>query len=98
MNAGVLPLRNLFRSGPVVPVVPASASVWQAPQPPAPVNVCLPSAAGSAVVAPPPPVEVWAPPPFCAFSQVENSAGVTTLTVERIVEWPRPQSSAHTTG
>ena len=33
------------RFGPIVPVVPAAASVWQPPQPAEPVNTALPAAA-----------------------------------------------------
>src|SRR5947209_7339682 len=48
------PVRNLFRSGPTAPVEPASASVWQALQPPLPVNTCLPAAARAGLGAAPP--------------------------------------------
>src|SRR5437764_12738231 len=48
------PVRNLFRSGPTAPVEPASASVWQALQPPLPVNTCLPAAARAGFGAAPP--------------------------------------------
>src|SRR5579884_1533549 len=36
--------RRTPRFGPTVPVVPAAASVWHEPQPPGPVNTCLPEA------------------------------------------------------
>ena len=35
---------SVLRLGPTVPVVPAAASVWQDPQPPTPVKICLPTA------------------------------------------------------
>jgi hypothetical protein len=94
MNALSLPLRTLSRSGPVVPLVPASASVWQPPQPALVVKICL--ASGFAVCPPPPAV---APPGWlCFLSHASKSARLTTCAVWRMTEWPRPHSSAQTTG
>src|SRR3954452_17509818 len=94
-----LPFSTLSRFGPVVPLALASARVWQALQPPAPVNTCFP-AAGLVAAAPPalapPPPAVAAPLIF--LNQVLNWPWVTTLAKLRIVEWPAPHSSAHTTG
>src|SRR3954451_4241520 len=60
MKAGFLPFRNLSRSGPTVPLAPASLSVWQAAQPLA-ANTCLPAATLAAPPGPPPPA--GGPPP-----------------------------------
>jgi hypothetical protein len=35
---------SVLRFGPIVPVVPAAASVWHDPHPPTPVKICLPTA------------------------------------------------------
>src|SRR5919198_6423512 len=91
MNAGSLPLSTLSRSGPVVPVAPASASVWQ-PLQPLEVNSCLPLGAGAA----PPPAGTGLPPLLSLFSQAVKACGETTCALARIVEWPSPHSSAQT--
>src|SRR5262245_41417822 len=96
MNASSLPFRTLPRSGPVVPVAPASASVWHdahggwADW----VKTVLPPAVPPAGPPPPPPGLAGADRVFIACV---NFAGGTTCTVWRIVAWPRPHSSAHTT-
>src|ERR1700748_3617532 len=59
MTAGLLPLSVLSRSGPILPVAPASWSVWQAEQLVVDdVKIALPL-----VVTPPPPPPP--PPPDC---------------------------------
>ncbi len=75
--------------------MPASASVWQPPQPAEPVKTCLPIAACAAGPLVPGGAlggAVW------ERSQVRNFCGVTTWTVPRMVECPMPHSSAHTIG
>src|SRR5207247_11429629 len=98
MNDFGLPFSTLSRFGPVVPVAPASASVWQALLPPGPVKTCFPAAvlvaAAPLGLAPPP----AAAGPLIFLSQALNWLWVTTLAKLRIVEWPMPHSSAHTTG
>ena len=80
------------------PVVPASASAWQAPQLFS-VKIALPSGA-------PPPAPVSASCSAWACSSVlppldsqrwKSRAGITWA-VWRMTEWPRPQSSAQMTG
>src|SRR3954463_14021934 len=99
MNASSLPLSTAPRSGPIVPLAPASASVWQDAQLASEeVKTALPAAAVAGAPPPPPP-----PPGDCAgcpsaFSHAANFSGVSTVAVERMTACPRPQSSAQTIG
>src|ERR1700759_181720 len=99
MNAVLLPLSVLSRSGPIVPVAPASLSVWQAEQlVVADVKIALPL-----VVTPPPPAGGWAPAPVLApvrrlVRNLSKAARVSTTAFARMTACPRPHSSAHTTG
>jgi hypothetical protein len=79
----------------VLALVPASASVWQAPQA---VEVPLPSVKSvlPSGVPPPPPAGAGGAVSFCM--KASYWAVVTTCAVWRMSECPRPQSSAQTTG
>src|SRR5438445_9517581 len=90
MKAAGLPLRTLSRSGPTWAVAPASLRVWQ-PLQPLSVKSLRPAAATCAGLAP-----AGAAGLVCAVRNALKAFGVTTWTVERIVEWPRPHSSAQT--
>src|SRR6476620_8168473 len=90
MNLASLPLRNLFRFGPMVPVAPASASVWQEEQAGLAVLVKIVLPSGAA-----PPAAAWA---RLAASHLSNAAGETTWALWRMTACPSPHSSAHTTG
>src|SRR6201986_3016200 len=99
MNAGLLPLSVLSRSGPILPVAPASWSVWQAEQLVVDeVKMALPL-----VVTPPPPPPPspdWPPEVLLApvrrlVRYLLNDARVSTTASARITACPRPQSSAH---
>ncbi len=77
----------MSRSGPIFPVAFAAVSVWQAAQPLF-LNTAAPAVAALGDVT-----------AFdCPFSHLSNAAGSITVTVDRIVEWPRPQSSLQMTG
>src|SRR5689334_7963347 len=72
------------RSGPTLPVAPAAASVWHAPQPDD-----LKTAA--AFTGPPAPA-------LSCFIHASNAAAGITCADERMIAWPRPQSSVQMTG
>src|SRR3954468_22555504 len=101
MNAASLPLSTWSRSGPVVPLVPACDSVWQAPHGVAPVAflplVKIAIASVDAVRPPPParPPPPPPPPPPAALAgrpgrppPPAEPRGVLTRTVERMNAWP----------
>ena len=85
-----MPGRTSSSFGPAEPLVPASASVWQLPQLDA--KSCLPSGASPSAAG----VGVGGFAAVCRNSS--NFASDSTTAVARIVEWPRPQSSAQTIG
>src|SRR4051794_33182253 len=105
MNAASLPLRTWSRLGPVVPLVPASDSVWHAPQGVAPVlslpfvNSALASGAGPGASPPPPPPAPAAAPPLLP-ARLAPQAGKVRLrhTVPGLPNKgvPEPHSSAQT--
>src|SRR3954447_23308002 len=102
VNAGALPLSTLSRSGPIVPVAPASEGVWQDVQPVVPdVKIALPSLAAP----PPPPPPPDCCPPAVLFAPLRsppmnllNAARLSTVAIPRITAWPSPHSSAQTIG
>src|SRR6185312_16278257 len=109
MNGGLWPLRTWSRSGPVVPFVAASDSVWHEPHGVAPllslplVKIAL--ASGAAPVWPPPPPAAPPPPPpppppdaaaLVLRTHALNCGAVITCAVWRMNACPRPQSSAQT--
>src|SRR5947208_2658985 len=99
MNAWLLPLSTLSRSGPIVPVAPASLSVWQDEQLVVDdVKIVLPL-----VVTPPPPDDGWPPAVLLApvptpLMNLSNAGLDSTIASARMTAWPRPHSSAQTTG
>src|SRR4051794_9154852 len=95
MKAASLPLRTLSRSGPTVPLAPASASVWHALQPFEAKSV-LPSCV--ALLPPPPAADGVATGLLRLPSQAVNLASGSTTADARIVAWPMPHSSAQTIG
>src|SRR5712691_11096097 len=75
---------SLSRSGPIFPVAPAAFNVWQDEQPLL-MKIALPA----------PGPETDAP---ADLTHAANASGFITITVERMTEWPRPQSSVQTIG
>src|SRR5436309_1873051 len=76
------------RSGPVVPLVPAAASVWQPPQPPEPVKIDFPFAASPDV---PPDVE---PPVEPEGVEVDGAEGAVEGDAVESGSGPRPTLEA----
>src|SRR5215472_387652 len=96
---------SLSRSGPTVPVALAALSVWQLEQL-FWLKTARPAAEGEIGVVEDPVVVVdWvvdggagAADFSCCRSQVSNAAGSITIAWVRMSEWPRPQSSVHSSG
>src|SRR3954463_2145717 len=103
---------RLSRSGPTLPVALAALSVWQLEQPlelkterPAAedddgvVDVALVVELAVEAVVEVVVVGEAGPADFsCCRSQASNAAGFITIAWLRISEWPRPQSSVHSSG
>ena len=88
--ASLMPLRTWPRFGPVVPLVPAAARVWQAPQAVAPVCVlpatksCLAWAAGTGAAACWPPDGAGLAPAVIFWTQASKRSAATTCAVWRM--------------
>src|SRR5207248_3764999 len=82
---------RLSSAGPVVPLEPAAAKVWQ-PAQPALLNVAR---AGPPA---PDPELCLATVACCALTQAWKARGVITTACVPMTAWPSPQSSVQTTG
>src|SRR3954454_17668318 len=99
MNAAFVPLSTWSRFGPVVPLVPACESVWQAPHGVAPVaflplvKIALATGDAAGPLPPwrPPPASPLPPPPFAEAlvrrTQVVKPWVFLALTDERMKAW-----------
>src|SRR3954471_6826099 len=102
MKASSRDARTLSRLGPTVPEAPASLRVWHDEQP-LEAKTCLPAAVAALLpppppLAPPPPPCAPAPALDCLVSHALKSLTGSTCAVWRMNAWPRPHSSAQTTG